>query len=129
MYFLITLLLAGVFLLYGTAKIAGWQFHPIETDKRVHELKPIQLMWYFFGYSPIYAKFIGTTQVIVALLLFPKKTRTISLLIYFIITINILVLNIAFKITAQTFTMSCILAFLCLMLLIRDRNRIKALLN
>ena len=60
---------AGVFLVYGLLKLAGGQFVPGEFRFDSQSDSMVTLVWHFYGYSPVYHRFIGLAEVVPAVLL------------------------------------------------------------
>jgi uncharacterized membrane protein YphA (DoxX/SURF4 family) len=120
------LYLAFSFFLYGIVKIPG-QFSPPKTftfDPSQDE--PLILAWHFFGYSRFYELFIGIAELACALLLLFPRTRTIAAICLFPITLNITIVNFAFDISAQNY--SLLLTVMCGLLLWVDRKKLYGLL-
>ncbi len=66
------------------------------------EMSEYQHMWSFFGRSQNYNIFLGITEFLIGALILFKRTRLIALLISLGVCINILILNIEFKILFAT---------------------------
>ncbi|WP_299678539.1 hypothetical protein [uncultured Dokdonia sp.] len=67
------------------------------------EMSEYMHMWSFFGRSHNYNIFLGITEFLIGALILFKRTRLIALLISFGVCINILILNIEFKILFATY--------------------------
>lgn len=106
--------------IYGTGKMLGGQFYrhgklPEEIAQLpLVEVIDFDLAWTFFGYSTLYICFIGTSQVIGALLLLFEKTKLLGVAILIPILLNIIVVDIAFKVSwgATTSAVMYLLALL-----------------
>ncbi|MEL6721346.1 MAG: hypothetical protein AAFP82_21785, partial [Bacteroidota bacterium] len=91
--------------IYGSGKIMGGQFYragqlPEEIAQLpLAEIKDFDLAWTFFGYSTLYIFFIGISQLIGALLLLFERTKLLGIAILIPILLNIIIVDIAFKIS------------------------------
>ena len=76
------MLLATVFILYGTFKLVGFQFGLGESISglRLGEATPQILTWYFFNSSPLYHDAIGIAQIVTGLLLVFSRTAALGAL-------------------------------------------------
>ena len=65
---------------YGVSKLAGWQFSlsPDIAAKPIGALSGFQLTWYYYSYSHIYARILGTTQLVGGALLLSRKTALLG---------------------------------------------------
>lgn len=94
------LLLAGflgiVYVFYGLVKLAGGQFHYGEWVIDSRTTDGPSLVWAFYGWSPLYGRFIGLTELAVGLLLLWPRTRTLGALALLPIVVNITVLDFCF---------------------------------
>ncbi|MEN0050123.1 MAG: hypothetical protein AAF806_23870 [Bacteroidota bacterium] len=90
---------------YGIGKMLGGQFYrhgnlPEEiANLPLKEVIDFDLAWTFFGYSTFYICFIGASQVIGAFLLLFERTKLLGVAILIPILLNIIVVDIAFKIS------------------------------
>lgn len=126
--FLVRLFLAVTFLVYGSVKLSGGQFHygDFVLDSRTTDGPT--LVWTFFGYSPVYGKLIGLAEVGAGLLLLLPRTRFLGALVLFPITANITVMDFCFDFPAVKY-FSLLLTCLCGLLLAADYRRLLALLG
>ena len=91
--------------IYAVGKMAGGQFFakgklPTElAAKPLQEVVGFELAWTFFGYSYEYVLFIGISQLIGGLLLLWDKTKLLGVAILIPILLNIIVVDIFFKIS------------------------------
>lgn len=90
-------LLAGIFLTYGIAKLTGGQFglSAAEAARPVKELSLFRLSWYLFDQEPFKA-FVGVSQVVAGLLLLYHRTALLGALLLVPIVANILVVNLTY---------------------------------
>ena len=123
------LLLGGVFLSYAFAKFSGMQFSHTNLDGTLRELDSISLVWYFFGYSPVYGLFIAVGQLVAALLTIWNRTYRIGLLIYFSIALNIAVLDWCFHFPLPATLLATILALVSACLIFIERKYYRLLLH
>jgi hypothetical protein len=66
--------------LYGVSKLAHLQFSMSSelSQRAIGSLNGYQLTWFYFGYSRIYARILGATQVAGATLLLFRKTTLLG---------------------------------------------------
>jgi hypothetical protein len=128
-HFLVRFLLAAIFILYALAKFSGQQFMHLTISKPVNELAPIELVWYFFGYSKSYGLFIAAAQFTAGLLLLFQKTYRLGLPIYFGIAMNIAVLDWCFSFPVPATLLAISLALTSALLLWLERRRYAVLLS
>ena len=87
-----------IFLAYGIQKLIGGQFiydHQAIT-LNLDTVAPSTLVWFFYGYAPLYGMFIGIGECVAALLIMWRRTQTLGALCFFAIALNIAVLDITF---------------------------------
>jgi len=128
-YFLILIILfnSGIFLLYGTAKLAGWQLamkHKPSETVLLKDVPPLGIMWRFYSVNRNYAVLVGVTQLLSAALILFKRTRFLGTLLYLVCIGNILALNVFFGITQATLILSSILFVNTLIILFSERKKI-----
>lgn len=89
--------LAGIFLLYGGAKLVGGQFGitPAEAAQPLQQLSLFKVYWYLCAFEP-FKTFVGAAQVLAALLLLYHRTALLGALLLLPIAANILVADIAY---------------------------------
>lgn len=119
------------FLLYGVAKLIGFQFvyKAPPADLLLKDVSSSGIMWYFFSLKKGYAILVGLAEIIPALLIIFKKTRFIGAFFYLITVLNVLAINTFFDITIFTFGLSIILFINTLIILFSERNKLKFLLQ
>jgi uncharacterized membrane protein YphA (DoxX/SURF4 family) len=90
-------LLAGTFLVYGSAKLVDGQFglSAAEAAKPVGQLSLFRLSWYLFAQEP-FKSFVGISQVVAALLLLCNRTALLGALLLLPIAANVLVVNLTY---------------------------------
>ncbi|MEM8526240.1 MAG: hypothetical protein AAGG68_16485 [Bacteroidota bacterium] len=91
--------------IYGSGKMMGGQFYrhgklPEKVAQLpLEEVIDFDLAWTFFGYSTFYILFIGMSQLIGAFLLLFERTKLLGVAVLIPILLNIIVVDIAFKIS------------------------------
>ncbi len=95
-FILILLFNSDVFILYGVAKLTGFQFVHIEPplDTLLKNVRASYIMWYFFSLKKGYSILIALSELIPALLILFKRTRFVGGVLYLITITNILAINI-----------------------------------
>ena len=90
-------LLAGTFLSYGCAKLAGGQFGitAAEAAKPVGQLGLFRLSWYLFAQEP-FKSFVGGAQVLAGVLLLWNRTALLGAILLLPIAANVLVVDITY---------------------------------
>ncbi|UZR95699.1 hypothetical protein [Chondrinema litorale] len=123
---------AGFYLLaYGYAKLVQGQFvfEGEMLERPVGELSGFELTWVFFGHSVYYAYIIGITQIIGAILLFPRKTRLLGVFILIPILVNIVLVDVFYQIPHGA-TVNAIFFLLCLFtILLMNREKLLTILK
>jgi uncharacterized membrane protein YphA (DoxX/SURF4 family) len=125
----IRVLLAAVFILYGVLKLLGLQLSTGDlSDVRFGDASPLIVTWHFFSLSPLYHNAIGIAQIITGLLLLGPRTAAIGALCFFVIILNIVLINFGYDIATDVKIMSVILLGLDGVLLWRYWDRYRLLL-
>lgn len=104
MLLLLRFILAFVFINYGFAKLFGRQFGPpdlITLELKYGDSTPKILLGIFMGHSVFYYSVIGMFEIIIGLLLFFKRSFILGGLLSFLFSLNILMLNYCFNISAK----------------------------
>jgi uncharacterized membrane protein YphA (DoxX/SURF4 family) len=117
--------LAGVFIVYGTAKLLGGQFifgKAWVIDSRTTD-RPT-LVWSFYGYSPIYGRLIGLMELGPAILLLIPRMRLLGALALFAVSANITVMDFCFDFPPVKY-ISLILTAACAMLIVADWRKLR----
>ncbi|HLJ88008.1 MAG TPA: hypothetical protein VKZ53_14395 [Candidatus Angelobacter sp.] len=94
--FILRILLCLIFLGYGLVKLLGGQFFH---DDRVLDSKTIdggQLVFWFYGYSPVYGRFLGLCEAVPAMLLLFRRTATLGAAMLFAVSVNITVMDFCY---------------------------------
>jgi len=110
--------LASRLLIYGFDKVFKTQFYMPEPNTLYTPLGQMSkdiLFWSSMGTSRAYSIITGLLEILPALLLLHKKTRTAGLLITIFVMVNVLAINFGFDISVKLY--SLFLTFLALLLL------------
>jgi uncharacterized membrane protein YphA (DoxX/SURF4 family) len=98
-YFILTarVLLAGIFLVYGIGKLAGYQFGvtPEILAQPLGKVSLAHLAWYCFDHQPFCA-FVGISQIVASLGLLWNRTALLGALLLLPIAVTILVIDLTF---------------------------------
>lgn len=119
--------LGYIFISYGMSKLLDVQFAPAtyyQLDRPLGELPGIQLTWLFFGYSNVYANFIGLSQIACSLLLFFRRTYLLGACMLLPIIGNIVFINFTHHIPVKL--LSSIYLLLTISLIVPELPRFKA---
>ena len=118
-------------MLYGTAKLTGFQFvyHAPPPDKLLQDVRPLSIMWYFFSLKKGYAVLVALAEIIPAILILFKRTRFLGNVLYLVTVTNIVAINIFFVITSWTLAISITLFINALIILFSERQKLKVLLS
>lgn len=98
---------------YGFDKLFKYQFYLPEPNTlytNVGELSRDILYWSTIGSSHSYSVFLGITEIVPAILLLFRKTRTVGAMIAFAVLINVVMINFSFDISVKVY--SCFLLLL-----------------
>jgi uncharacterized membrane protein YphA (DoxX/SURF4 family) len=112
------IILAAVFILYGTLKLVGLQLSTGDlSDRRFGDVSPMLVTWHFFSLSPLYHHAIGIAQIITGLLLIVPRTAPVGALCFFVIILNIVLINFGYDIATDVKVLSSgLLALDCFLL-------------
>jgi uncharacterized membrane protein YphA (DoxX/SURF4 family) len=119
--------LAAVFILYGVLKLLRLQLATGDlSDMRFGEASPMLVTWHFFNMSPLYHNAIGVAQIVTGVLLVVPRTVAVGALCFFVIILNIVLINFGYDIATDVKVFSVILLLLDCSLLARywDRYRL-----
>src|SRR4051812_34781746 len=95
-------LLAGGFILYGGMEVLGLQLATGDVyDGRFGDASPLIVTWHFFSLSPLYHHAIGIAQIVTGLLLLVPRTAAIGALCFFVIILNIVLINFGYDIATD----------------------------
>jgi hypothetical protein len=117
--------LAISWLAYGSIKIARLQFPPLSPDVLLQTYgnsTPKGLAWAFMGYSAGYNYFLGTTEIVVGLLLFFRRTSGLGNIIALGILANVMAFNYSFDVNVKL--VATMLMVMTLFLLSKDIGRL-----
>ncbi|PRY47180.1 hypothetical protein CLV58_101246 [Spirosoma oryzae] len=99
LYFLLAarLLLAGMLLSYGVAKLAGLQFGVSDATMQMalKDIDLFRLSWYLADHEP-FRSFVGVSQIVTAVLLLYPRTVLIGAFVSIPIWLNILIWDLTF---------------------------------
>ncbi len=90
------LLLAAVFIMYGTIKLLGGQYYYGDWTIDKATTDGTSLVWAFYGYSPFYGRATGLFELIPAVMLLFRRTSTLGALGLFAVALNITLMDFAF---------------------------------
>jgi uncharacterized membrane protein YphA (DoxX/SURF4 family) len=125
----IRVLLAGVFILYGVLKLLRLQLATGDlSDMHFGDASPMLVTWHFFNLSPLYHNAIGIAQIITGVLLIVPRTAAIGALCFFVIILNIVLINFGYDIATDVKVFSVILLVLNGVLIRRYWDRYRLLL-
>lgn len=121
---LLALYLSLVLLRYGFVKVLATQFPRLwaNLDTPPAELTPSRVAWQFFGYSRGYQQFLGWGEVLPAVLLLFRRTRTLGAFVAAVVMLNVFVVNIFFDVCVKIGSGSYLL--FALLLLAQDVDRL-----
>src|SRR5580698_3663894 len=106
----IRIILAAVFILYGTMKLLGLQLSTGDlSDTRFGDASPMLVTWHFFSLSPLYHHAIGVAQIMTGLLLIVPRTAPVGALCFFVIILNIVLINFGYNIATDVKILSSVL--------------------
>jgi uncharacterized membrane protein YphA (DoxX/SURF4 family) len=112
------------FVTYGLVKLLGGQFVTGDFVLDSRTTDPTTLVWCFYGYSPVYARFIGLCEFIPGLLLLIPRTRTLGAACLLPISLNITVMDFCFGFPAVKY-FSLLLTLLTAVLVAADARKLK----
>ncbi len=110
----------------GVSKLLDTQFNLPEyvKDTPIIDLHPFHLTWYYFGYSQGFQNVVGLSQIIGSLLLLTRRTRLLGAVILFPVVLNILMVNIYFRINPNALIDISILTLCVMYLLLLDVQKL-----
>ncbi len=121
--------LALVFIFYGTIKLLHLQLVTGDfSGTRFGQVSPQILTWIFFNHSPLYRYAIGIAQIITGILLIVHRTAPVGALCFFVIIVNIVLINFGYDIATDVKILSSILLVLDCLLIARYRHVYRLLL-
>lgn len=115
---------------YGFAKILKTQFQTPDffLDTPLSSLNGMSLTWYYYGYSYPLAVIIGLLQIGGASLLLYRRTTLLGVLILLPVMVNIVLINLFYKIAVGAFFNSVVYSFALIFFLFLNRERLKVIL-
>lgn len=124
-YAIIRYYLAIQLLAYGWNKVFKWQFYLPEPNilyTPLGKISPDLLYWSTMGVSRSYTMFGGFAEILVAFLLFFRKTRLLGAIIGIGIMTNVVMINFSYDISVKFY--SSFLLFLLILLVLLDAKRL-----
>jgi uncharacterized membrane protein YphA (DoxX/SURF4 family) len=120
-------LIVGIaFVNYGLVKLLGGQFYHGDFVIDSRNTEGTWLVWCFFGYSPVYARFVGVCELVPGLLVLWPRTSTFGAMALLAVSLNITVMDFCFDFPAVKYT-ALSLTLLCGILVASDYRRLKGL--
>ena len=110
---------------YGFVKIFPSQFQPITAfrlTQTVGDQSPMLLAWNFMGYSSIFQKILGITEVVAGLFLLFRRTTTIGAILSFGVFGFVVMMDFSFNVPVRL--LSSHLLFISAFLFLGDGNRL-----
>ena len=118
-YSAIRYLLGAIFIVYGVVKILGIQLFKLHLHGDINGFDSVTLVWYFFGYSQVYAKFIALAELSAGILIILPRTARLGTLMIFGMGLNITVMDYCFNFPSVKY-MVTLYTLLALILLLKD---------
>jgi uncharacterized membrane protein YphA (DoxX/SURF4 family) len=118
--------LAVSFIFYGVVKLLGGQFYHGDFVIDSRTTHGPELVWAFFGYSPIYGRLLGLAELIPGVMLLIPRAQFLGALLLFPVTLNITLMDFCFQFPSVKY-LSLFFTVLCSCLLILDRDKFKLL--
>ncbi|QIX63115.1 hypothetical protein HER32_18850 [Hymenobacter sp. BT18] len=120
----IVLYLSMQLFVYGSSKVFATQFPRLwaNLDTPPAELTPMRVAWQFFGYSRAYQQFLGWGEVLPAVLLLFRRTRTLGAFVATVVMLNVFVINLFFDVCVKIGSGTYLA--LALLLLVQDADRL-----
>ncbi|MBG8553737.1 hypothetical protein [Hymenobacter guriensis] len=121
---LIVLYLSMQLFMYGSSKVFATQFPRLwaNLDTPPAELTPMRVAWQFFGYSRTYQQFLGWGEILPAVLLLFRRTRTLGAFVATVVMLNVFVINLFFDVCVKIGSGTYLA--LALLLLAQDADRL-----
>lgn len=116
--------------IYGTGKILGGQFYLKGqlpdgiANISLSQTSSFDLAWTFFGHSKGYILFIGTSQLIAALLFLIPRTKLVGGLMLIPILLNIIIVDYFYGVALGALFSACFYLGSALFVLYRSKNAI-----
>ena len=99
--------LGTVMIGYGAYKVIMSQFGPPTLDRLMQpfgDASPMGLLWTFMGASEPYTMFVGASEMIAGILLFPRKTSTLGALMSIGVMSNVVALNFSYDVPVKLYS-------------------------
>lgn len=112
-------------LLYGLGKPTQFD-NTIFLQKKVADLRGMELMWAFYGYTKTYPIIIGVFEIIGGLLLVGDKTRIAGAGILTAILLNVILQDVFYGVNEGALKAAVIYQFLILIIFYRKRKLLLA---
>ena len=94
--FTIRFFLAVVFITYGVSKLLGGQFYYGDWMMNKKTVGGAELVWSFYGYSPVYGRAIGLFEFIPAVMLLFRRTTTLGAAALFVVSLNVTIMDFCY---------------------------------
>lgn len=110
---------------YGVDKVFKSQFpfpDELTLSTPIGQLPPIALLWAFMGYSTVYTVFAGLVELLGAVLLVFRRTRTLGALLVSAAMTNVVMLNVGYDVCVKVFSIHLLL--MAVILLAPDVRRL-----
>ncbi|MEO7964929.1 MAG: hypothetical protein ABIT38_13585, partial [Gemmatimonadaceae bacterium] len=89
--------LALVFITYGVVKIFGGQYYYGDWTISKATADGPGLVWAFYGFSPVYGRFIGFCELIPGILLLIPRTAMVGAMALFPVALNITMMDFTYR--------------------------------
>lgn len=94
-------------LLYGFSKFHESQFllpRLMDLERKTGDLSPMDLLWFFMGYSPLYCAFTGLGEIFGGLCLLFRKTKALGCIVAIAAMSNVFMLNLSYDVPVKLFS-------------------------
>lgn len=110
--FVVTLILSGLLISYGTNKVFPVQFGTLTLERlsqRIGDLSPMDLLWAFMAGSKAYTIFAGATETAAGILLLIPSLTTVGALISIAAMTNVFMLNLSYGVPVKVISFHMLL--------------------
>jgi uncharacterized membrane protein YphA (DoxX/SURF4 family) len=124
----VSALLGVIFIFYGLLKLLGGQFifsHDWIIDGSTTDGP--NLVWHFFGFSPIYGRLVGLAELVPGFLLLAPRTRLLGALLLVPVAANITVMDFCYGFPPVKY-FALLLTLGCVVILAPERARLRRIL-
>jgi len=106
-------------LIYGLVKVFQGQFYTDEywRDTSLRNLDGMQLVWSFYGHSPLYQSLLGLVEVFLGILFLFRRTTALGIVLFVPIMANLVAINFFFQVGALQSAVPLLLAGFVLLFL------------